>query len=534
MMKEPSTQNLQAVTPVLSREEPRQLSLNERLGLIALIDGGMRSRAANSPIVADLFGDLWELVGATITGSRLYHQSPDGSRNGFRVFEIKAETGETLGYLNMLYLRKPIPCYYLAYVEIAPFFRKQGLGHRILDNYREFLTEKSAIGILDNIIPEEDPTVNIYFKHCWEPIERIIGPDFTDFHDNYMVFVPPAFQNRDLKMPLTRLIHHLKRKREFIDTRDNELMVKRAISEFKELYAALTVYFDRELRKGISTPLMRFMFTRFVTKLIAFRRRIGDLLGYTGGESMEQIVLDREVSILPSHAYPPRELAGDNVSIEGDPGPLRHLPDMLKEQPARFIEALPNYRRPSLMTWMKEHGADPSDTLTLGDLMDLGFDPTRLKEITIDGKEYIIERMQSRQSLEIKTKRNVLDRFPPLISGLKCTGASLKTNPPLTVLGDRGNAYVLRHKIPGIHWEEALEQLHVNPLLKDLNHTLRLDRLVRQTVSRAREQISQFAESEGQVESGLFAWFVSWDLEQNRPRVSIDGSGAFFEAIWIA
>jgi len=529
-----STQNLQALTSLPSREEPRQLSLNERLRLIALIDGGMRSRAANSPIVADLFNDLWELVGATISGSRLYHQSPDDSRNGFRIFEIKAETGENLGYLNMLYLRKPIPCYYLAYVEIAPFFRKQGLGHRILDHYREFLTDKSAIGILDNIIPEEDPTVDIYFKHCWEPIERIIGPDFTDFQDNYMVFVPPAFQNRDLKMPLTRLVHHLKRKREFIDSRDNELMVKRAINEFKELYSTLTNYFEQELRIGKSTPLMRFMFTRFVTKLIAFRRRIGDLLGYTGGESMEQIVLDREVSALSSHPYPPLALAGYKVSIEGDAGPVRHLPDMLKEQPARFIETLPNYRRPSFMAWMKERGANLSYALTLGDLMDLGFDPTRLKEISLDGKGYIFERMQSRQSHEIKKKQDLLNRLAPLVSGLKCTGASLKTNSPLTVLRDRGNAYVLRHKIPGIHWEEALEQLHVNALLKKLNQTLRLDRLVRQTVSRAREQISQLAESEGQVESGLFAWFVSWDLKQNRPKLSIDGSGTFFESIWIA
>ncbi len=491
-------------------------------------------RAANSPIVADLFSDLWELVGATITGSRLSQQSPEGSRNGFRVFEIKAETGESLGYLNMIYLRKPMPCYYLAYVEIAPFFRKQGLGHRILDHYREFLAEKSAIGILDNIIPEDDPTFNIYFKHCWEPIERIIGPDFTDFQDNYMVYVPPAFQNRDLKMPLTRLIHHLKRKRAFIDSRDNEIMVKRAINEFKELYSALANYFEQELRIGKSTPLMRFMFTRFVTKLIAFRRRIGDLLGYTGGESMEQIVLDRDVYDLSAHAYAPFELAGDKVSMDGSTGPIRHLPDMLMEQPARFIESLPNYRRPSLVTWMKERGVDPSDTLTLGDLMDLGFDPTRLKEITMEGEAYIIERMQSRQSHEIKRKQNLLVKFTPRVTGMKCTGASLKTNPPLTVIRDRGNAYVLRRKIPGIHWEEALEQLQVNPLLKGLNRTLRLDRLVRQTVGRAREQISQMAESEGQVESGLFAWFVSWDLENNRPRVFIDGSGAFFESIWIA
>jgi hypothetical protein len=35
-------------------------------------------------------------------------------------------------------------------------------------------------------------------------------------------------------------------------------------------------------------------------------------------------------------------------------------------------------------------------TLTIGDLLDLGFDPTRLKEITIEGTDFIFERMQAR------------------------------------------------------------------------------------------------------------------------------------------
>ncbi len=38
------------------------------------------------------------------------------------------------------------------------------------------------------------------------------------------------------------------------------------------------------------------------------------------------------------------------------------------------------------MAWLEEQGKSYDDPLTLGDLMDLGFDPTRLKEITIDGE----------------------------------------------------------------------------------------------------------------------------------------------------
>jgi len=57
----------------------------------------------------------------------------------------------------MLYLRKPIPCYYLVYVEVGGPFRRKGLGNRILEYFKDFLVEKSAIGILDNIIPKKSP-----------------------------------------------------------------------------------------------------------------------------------------------------------------------------------------------------------------------------------------------------------------------------------------------------------------------------------------------------------------------------------------
>ena len=207
---------------------------------------------------------------------------------------------------------------------------------------------------------------------------------------------------------------------------------------------------------------------------------------------------------------------------------------MLKEQPARFIETLPNYRRPSLLGWMNERGVSPSHTLTLGDLMDLGFDPTRLKEITINGKIYIIDRMQAKQSYEIKRKQRLLEDLGPRVVGIKCRGAFLKTMPPLSVIRDRGNAYILRRKIPGIHWDEAIEQLRIDPRLKDLNRILKLDRLLLQSVREAREQITQCLKAEDRDQPDLFTWFVSWDLKNNRPRLAVDASGAFFETLWIA
>src|SRR5512139_818958 len=179
--------------------DTRAISLNERLGLIALIDEGLRIGSSDNPLVTDLFSDLWNLVSATVSGSRIDRFKPEEAQNGFRAFEINAESGENLGRLHMLYLKKPIPCYYLVYVEVGGPFRRKGLGKRILEYFKDFLTEKSAIGILDNIIPEEDPSYSIYSKQGWEPLEAFVGDGAEESERNFMVFVPSRWQNKELR-----------------------------------------------------------------------------------------------------------------------------------------------------------------------------------------------------------------------------------------------------------------------------------------------------------------------------------------------
>ncbi len=226
-----------------SGQEHRRLGINDRLALISLMDEGIRVGSSDSPMVVDLFSELGDLVEATVSGAKVDRLKSDNDQNGFKVFEINAETGENLGRLHMLYLKKPIPCYYLVYVEVATPFRKRGLGNLILRTFRDFLSEKSAVGILDNIIPEDEPTYDIYLKLDWKPVEEITGTPAPDGESQYMVFVPAALAERDLKDAILKLVHHLKRKRPTIDMRDNELMVRRTIDEFKEIYAALLNYF---------------------------------------------------------------------------------------------------------------------------------------------------------------------------------------------------------------------------------------------------------------------------------------------------
>lgn len=512
----------------------QELKLNERLGLVALIDEGMRSGLAEAPVAANLFSDLWKLVDATAKGSKINRMKFEDSPNGFQNLEIKAESGDDLGRLNMIYLKKPVPCYYLVYVEVAAPYRRKGLGNLILKHFAEFLTEKSAVGILDNIIPQEDPTNDIYLKHSWVPVEDVIGDVMFYKDNNYMVFIPPSLRTRDLKQPFLKLMYHLKRKRAVIDIRENETMVRKTLNEFKELYEALMTYFHSELEEPQSSVFIRFLFTRFVTKFISFRRRIGDLVGYTGGESTEQVVLDPKIQRLQVKSYAPREFVKEGTFGMGDLGLLSELPDALRREPAQVIELLPNYRRPAFLAWLKEHRKTYRDTLTLEDLMDLGFDPTRLKEIDIDGESYIFERAQARQIEDLQRRNGLLDRISRKMPNTKIRSARLKTNPILLIIRDRGNAYVLRRKIDAIHWEEAIEQLKTDPILKSMNEATRMDRIVIETVRRFATAASDKLGTKEENVLDLLTPFVSWDLENNRPKMVIDSSFSYMDTLWIA
>ncbi|EFK10082.1 metallo-beta-lactamase domain protein [delta proteobacterium NaphS2] len=520
--------------PVEIPKTSKELNLGERLSLVALIDEGMRSGLAEAPVSADLFDNLWELVGATAKGGRINRLKFNDAQNGFQMFEIKAETGENLARLNMIYLKKPIPCYYLVYVEVAAPFRRKGLGNQILISFADFLTEKSAVGILDNIIPQDDPTNAVYLKHSWIPVEDIIGDLMVYKDNNYMVFIPPSMKNRDLKQSVLKLMYHLKRKRGLIDIRENETMVKKTLNEFRELYQALMTYFHPELEGPRSSVFMRFLFTRFVTKFIAFRRRIGDLVGYTGGESTEQIVLDARIDKLQVKSYAPRELAKEDAIVMGSLGLLSKLPEELKQKPAQVIESLPNYRRPNFLLWLEKHNKTYEDTLTLGDLMDLGFDPTRLKEIEIDEKTYIFERVQARQIHVLEERRDLVARISHEMPNTKIKSAQLKTNPILLIIRDLGNGYVLRRKIDAIHWEEAIEQLQSNPSLKSVNEAVKLDRIIMETVKTSATTISNALNVERKTVIDQLTPFVSWDLVNNRPKMVIDFSFSYVETIWIA
>ena len=482
----------------------------------------------------EVFEGLNELINRTAHGTRIDRSRPKGGSQPFHIFEIHTEEGDALGYLNMIYLRKPIPCYYLVYVEVLSPFRGRGLGNKILGAFKEFVENKEAVGLLDNIIPPDEPTNDIYTKLGWKDIEELIGESVVNGERHYMVFIPAPMKFLDLRGRLIKLLFKVKKKRPIIDMHDNESMVKRTISEFRSVYETLEHLFDIELSTGTSTPFMCFLFTKFVTKVLGFRRRITTLLGYTGGESLEQISISEEIKSLPIQPYSLWSSKEGQAEIWGEERVIRSLPKELKREPTHYIEGLYFYQRPYLSSWFRK-GEEGEGTfnLKIADILELGFDPTRLREFQHEGVEYIFERSTLPFLPYIKRRRSLLPKIAKHTSGMRFRNATVQINPPLAIFRDRGNVYALRRKVEGIHLEEALDQLKTAPNLKEMNRTVRMDRVIVSTIYGIIEEFRKIFDKRLHEEIENLTFFIPWDIEGNIPKMNVDITGVSLSTVWV-
>ncbi len=481
----------------------------------------------------EIFDGLDELVDRTVHGTRIKYFAPQKGRQTFHSIEIHTERGETLGYLNMIYLRKPLPCYYLVYVEVLPPFRGRGLGNRILKAFRDFAAAEGTLGFLDNIIPIEEPTYDIYTKLGWKCLEELVGESIVNGDGHYMVFIPSSIKLHDFKDQLLKLLYKIKRKRPIIDMHDNESMVKRTIQEFQSVYHVLEKLFEMELSTGISTPFMRFMFTKFVTKVLGFRRRIATLLGFTGGESLEQISISDRIKDLSIQSYSLWDSKEGQAGMRGEGGIVASLPETLKKNPTLYIEGLPLYRRPYLMPWMEKNRFNGSLNLKISDLLELDFDPTKLREFRHEEADYIFERVSPQFGPAVDKKTRFLSKIAESFSDSRIHNATVQVNPTLSIIRDKGNLYILRRKIDGIHSEEALDQLRTSPRLETMNREVGIDRTILVTINEISKGLMRVFGSGHRKEIEDLVFFVSWDLERNIPKVNVDAKGVSLNVVWI-
>ncbi|MGB9630119.1 MAG: GNAT family N-acetyltransferase, partial [Thermodesulfobacteriota bacterium] len=440
------------ITEISKRLKKGQIGIKDTLSMIDMtLEDQLREQKDLFPY--EVFEGLNELIDKTVHGTKIQRFRPRDGGGPFHTFEIHTEEGEVLGYLNMIYLRKPISSYYLVYVEVSHPFRGRGLGNKILKAFKEFVEKIGAVGLLDNIILPEEPTYNIYSKLGWKPVEDFIGRDLINSEGHYMVFIPESLKIQNLREKLIKLLLKVMKKRPIIDMHDNEVMVKRTISEFRSVNEVLMELFKMELLSETSTPFMRFMFTKFVTKVLGFRRRISTLLGFTGGESLEQISISEQIKSLPIQPYSLWSSKESEVRIWGEEEIIDDLPLELKREPTLYIENLPLYKRPYLNLWLEKMGTDRSLNLKIGDIIELGFDPTKLREFHYNGTDYIFERTSPRFLTSTEKKRKVLPKIAELSKGLKFRNTIIQMNPILVLLRDKENVYLLRRKLEGIHLE---------------------------------------------------------------------------------
>lgn len=510
--------------------ENARLGIKEAMAVVHMMLGDHQQDS--EPVPLSMFEGLQSLMERTLRGAKIEAFKPQGGESPFHIFEVHTEDGQVLGHLNMVYMRKPLPCYYLVYVEVMPPFRGKGLGTRILESYKAFLDSKGCLGLLDNIIPPTDPTFHIYTKLGYKPIEEIVGlqPSLRDNH--YMVWIPPTLRSANLKDKLLKLVFNLQRKRPIIDMKDNEKMVKMTIEEFREIYEALNRMFQTELEQDTDAPLMRFMFTKFVTKFLGFKRRLRRLLGYTGGESLEQIRMSQrvlELRVQPWSLWGPSEAKMELLDPE-----RAVIIEELASEPTKFVEGLPIYRRPYLIGEKWEHKIFHPESFRISDFLELGFDPTRLREWEHEGEVFVFERSWPRFHALILERAKWLKQLERETSSVCLSGARLMVNPPLALVSHSGNLYIQRKKIDGIHLEEALDQLRSAEHLVKINEMAGMDREFLSLERKVREWLSRKVPNWMKGEAEELAIFIPWDLDRNFPKVMVEPGRVSLDRIWLA
>ena len=94
------------------------IGLKDALSVIDMtFEDQLRPPETSSPY--EPFKGLNKLIDLTVHGAKIERFRPKNDGRPFHTFEIRTEEGEILGHLNMLYLKRFVPCYYLVYVPIS-------------------------------------------------------------------------------------------------------------------------------------------------------------------------------------------------------------------------------------------------------------------------------------------------------------------------------------------------------------------------------------------------------------------------------
>lgn len=109
-----------------------------------------------------------------------YERPPESFSGHAHYLEMIGATGERMGEIEMRYIGKPSPFYYVQSIMVFPRFKGQGYGSRLVEKTNAFLKEKGRAGILYNMILEEYLRP-LYARHGWKK-HTIAGNDWYSFN----------------------------------------------------------------------------------------------------------------------------------------------------------------------------------------------------------------------------------------------------------------------------------------------------------------------------------------------------------------
>lgn len=105
--------------------------------------------------------------------SHIEHVAPDAIPE-LKDFERKHRLklvdseGNLAGFAELVYFGKPVPAYYLEYMQTNPSHRGKGFGGELIEQVNAFIASKGKMGVLVDAVEEDSAARGIYERHGWQ------------------------------------------------------------------------------------------------------------------------------------------------------------------------------------------------------------------------------------------------------------------------------------------------------------------------------------------------------------------------------
>lgn len=106
--------------------------------------------------------------------------------------------GGLAGFAELVYFGKPVPAYYLEYMQTNPSHRGKGFGVELIEQVNAFLVSKGKMGVLVDAVEPGTAAHGVYERHGWQ----------ATYIPDLLIFNPPADITNDVLADVEKRILH--------------------------------------------------------------------------------------------------------------------------------------------------------------------------------------------------------------------------------------------------------------------------------------------------------------------------------------